>query len=114
MLLFKKTFSYAGFEQQPKEFLNAKILLLNVELELKSEKEKRRSEYFVYRDIFSAGRVAEEDLQRVAAARVCGAYFEEHIHVIRYWLPFVGNDVCTEEEFRVNYIIDLINCFINE
>jgi len=36
---FKKTFAYAGFEQQPKKFTNAKILLLNVELELKSEKE---------------------------------------------------------------------------
>jgi len=36
---FKKTFSYAGFEQQPKSFENPKVLLLNVELELKSEKE---------------------------------------------------------------------------
>lgn len=36
---FKKTFSYAGFEQQPKKFTNPKILCLNVELELKSEKE---------------------------------------------------------------------------
>merc|ERR1719387_787436 len=36
---FKKTFSYAGFEQQPKKFTNPKILVLNVELELKSEKE---------------------------------------------------------------------------
>lgn len=36
---FKKTFAYAGFEQQPKTFKNAKVLLLNVELELKSEKE---------------------------------------------------------------------------
>ncbi|CXI00876.1 T-complex protein 1 subunit eta, putative [Plasmodium berghei] len=36
---FKKTFSYAGFEQQPKKFNNPKILLLNVELELKAEKE---------------------------------------------------------------------------
>ncbi len=36
---FEKTFSYAGFEQQPKKFVNPKILLLNVELELKSEKE---------------------------------------------------------------------------
>jgi T-complex protein 1 subunit eta len=36
---FKKTFSYAGFEQQPKSFENPLILLLNVELELKSEKE---------------------------------------------------------------------------
>ena len=36
---FKKTFSYAGFEQQPKHLVDPKILLLNVELELKSEKE---------------------------------------------------------------------------
>ena len=36
---FRKTFSYAGFEQQPKKFENAKIAILNVELELKSEKE---------------------------------------------------------------------------
>lgn len=36
---FKKTFSYAGFEMQPKKYDNPKIVLLNVELELKSEKE---------------------------------------------------------------------------
>lgn len=36
---FKKTFSYAGFEQQPKKFNNPKILSLNVELELKAEKD---------------------------------------------------------------------------
>lgn len=36
---FKKTFSYAGFEQQPKHFKNPKIVCLNVELELKSEKD---------------------------------------------------------------------------
>jgi len=36
---FKKTFSYAGFEQQPKKFQNPKIVLLNIELELKAEKE---------------------------------------------------------------------------
>jgi len=36
---FKKTFSYAGFEQMTKSFKGCKILLLNVELELKSEKE---------------------------------------------------------------------------
>jgi len=36
---FKKTFSYAGHEQQPKHLKFPKILLLNVELELKSEKE---------------------------------------------------------------------------
>jgi T-complex protein 1 subunit eta len=36
---FKKTFSYAGFEQQPKQFKNPQILILNLELELKSEKE---------------------------------------------------------------------------
>lgn len=36
---FKKTFSYAGFEQQPKKFKNPKILLLNIELELKAERD---------------------------------------------------------------------------
>ena len=36
---FKKTFSYAGFEQQPKKFTDPKIIILNVELELKAEKE---------------------------------------------------------------------------
>lgn len=35
---FKKTFSYAGFEMQPKKYKDAKIALLNVELELKAEK----------------------------------------------------------------------------
>lgn len=38
-MAFKKTFSYAGFEMQRKKFENPKIALLNVELELKSEKE---------------------------------------------------------------------------
>merc|ERR1712038_489968 len=36
---FKKTFSYAGFEVQPKKYKDPKIVLLNVELELKAEKE---------------------------------------------------------------------------
>jgi len=36
---FKKTFSYAGFEMQRKHFESPKIAMLNVELELKSEKE---------------------------------------------------------------------------
>ena len=36
---FKKTFSYAGFEQQPKSFDSPKIALLNIELELKAEKD---------------------------------------------------------------------------
>ena len=36
---FKKTFSYAGFEQQPKKFESPMIAILNVELELKAEKD---------------------------------------------------------------------------
>ena len=36
---FRKTFSYAGFEQQPKSFLEPKVVMLNVELELKAEKD---------------------------------------------------------------------------
>lgn len=110
---FKKTFSYAGFEQQPKHLKFPKILLLNVELELKSEKENAEvritdpdqyqsivdaewsiiyekldkcvqagakvilsrlpigdlaTQYFADRGIFSAGRVATDDLDRVSKA----------------------------------------------
>lgn len=110
---FKKTFSYAGFEQQPKLLKAPKILLLNVELELKSEKENAEvritdpdqyqsivdaewqiiyekldkcvecgakvilsrlpigdlgTQYFADRGIFCAGRVATDDLDRVAKA----------------------------------------------
>jgi T-complex protein 1 subunit eta len=36
---FKKTFTYAGAEQQPKSFTDPLILCLNVELELKAEKD---------------------------------------------------------------------------
>lgn len=36
---FKKTFSYAGFEMQPKKYVNPKIALLNIELELKAERD---------------------------------------------------------------------------
>lgn len=36
---FEKTFSYAGFEQQPKRFDNPQVLLLNLELELKAERD---------------------------------------------------------------------------
>lgn len=36
---FKKTFSYAGFEMQPKTYKNCKIVLLNIELELKAERD---------------------------------------------------------------------------
>merc|ERR1712013_320148 len=36
---FEKTFSYAGFEMQKKNYTNPKIALLNIELELKAEKD---------------------------------------------------------------------------
>jgi T-complex protein 1 subunit eta len=110
---FKKTFSYAGFEQQPKHLADPKILLLNVELELKSEKENAEvritdpdqyqsivdaewriiyeklekcvesgakvvlsrlpigdlaTQYFADRQIFCAGRVGNDDLERVSKA----------------------------------------------
>ncbi|KAL1303286.1 hypothetical protein AAFC00_006692 [Neodothiora populina] len=110
---FKKTFSYAGFEQQPKFFKDPKIVCLNVELELKAEKDNAEvrveqvseyqavvdaewqiiynkmealyktgakvvlsklpigdlaTQYFADRDIFCAGRVASDDLDRVCKA----------------------------------------------
>ena len=36
---FKKTFSNPGFELQPKQYTNPKIALLNIELDLKSERD---------------------------------------------------------------------------
>lgn len=110
---FKKTFSYAGFEQQPKKFINPKILSLNVELELKAEKDNAEvrvghvedyqaivdaewqiildklkqieetganivlsklpigdlaTQYFADRNIFCAGRVSGDDMDRVIKA----------------------------------------------
>lgn len=38
-IAFKKAFSYAGFEMQPKHYQNARIAILNIELELKAEKD---------------------------------------------------------------------------
>ncbi|CAN3376852.1 hypothetical protein DIURU_001632 [Diutina rugosa] len=110
---FQKTFSYAGFEQQPKSFTNPKIVCLNVELELKAERDNAEvrveqvkdyqaivdaewqiifnklealyksganivlsklpigdlaTQYFADRDIFCAGRVSSEDMDRVIKA----------------------------------------------
>lgn len=110
---FKKTFSYAGFEQQPKQFTNPKILLLSLELELKAEKENAEiridkpedyqkiidaewdliyekldtivdsgaqivlsrlpigdlaTQYFADKDIFCAGRVPQDDMNRLIKA----------------------------------------------
>lgn len=110
---FQKTFSYAGFEQQPKFFTNPKILLLNLELELKAEKDNAEirisdpeqyqsivdaewaiiyekldaiaasgaqvvlsrlaigdlaTQYFADRNIFCAGRVSSDDLERTRKA----------------------------------------------
>ena len=54
---FKKTFSYAGFEQMTKKMVKPKILALNLELELKSEKdnaEVRLSDPSKYQEIVDA------------------------------------------------------------
>lgn len=143
---FKKCFSYAGFEQQPKKFTNCKILLLNLELELKAEKDNAEiritdpdqyqsivdaewniiyekldliaksganvvlsrlaigdlaTQYFADRDIFCAGRVDVEDLERTRRATgaevqttvqgvtssvlgTCGLFEEKQIGAERY------------------------------
>lgn len=110
---FKKTFSYAGFEQAPKQFTNPKICVLNVELEKKSEKENAEirienpeayqalvdaewdiiygklkaivdsganivlsrlpigdlaQQYFSDHGVFSAGRIPQEDINRLVKA----------------------------------------------
>lgn len=38
-IAFKKTFTYAGYEQQPKKIVNPKICCMSIELEWKSERE---------------------------------------------------------------------------
>ena len=120
---FKKTFSYAGFEMQPKKFANPKIAMLNVELELKKEKENAEiridsvedyqaivdaewdilydklqqivdsgaqvvlsklpigdvaSQWFADRDVFCAGRVADDDMNRTAKA--CGGAIQTSVN----------------------------------
>eukprot|EP00123_Amoebidium_parasiticum_P013298 comp21884_c0_seq1/m.31329 comp21884_c0_seq1/g.31329 ORF comp21884_c0_seq1/g.31329 comp21884_c0_seq1/m.31329 type:complete len:543 (-) comp21884_c0_seq1:405-2033(-) len=110
---FKKSFSYAGFEMQPKKYTNPKVALLNIELELKAERDNAEirvdnvedyqsvvdaewtilynkldkivqsgakvvlsklpigdvaTQYFADRDVFCAGRVAEDDLRRTQKA----------------------------------------------
>ena len=66
---FKKTFSYAGFEQQPKSFTNPKVLLLHLELELKAEKdnaEVRLSNPDEYQSIVDAEwRIIYEKLEKI-------------------------------------------------
>ncbi|OAQ66551.1 T-complex protein 1 subunit eta [Pochonia chlamydosporia 170] len=127
---FKKTFSYAGFEQQPKSFKKPKIVCLNVELELKAEKDNAEvrveqvseyqaivdaewqiiykkleaiyktgakvvlsklpigdlaTQFFADRDIFCAGRVTGEDMERVVQATgavtqsTCSDILPEHL-----------------------------------
>jgi len=120
---FKKTFSYAGFEMQQKNYQNPKIALLNVELELKAEKDNAEvrvdnveeyqkivdaewnilydklekihksgakvvlsklpigdvaTQYFADREMFCAGRVAEEDLNRTMKA--CGGSIQTTVN----------------------------------
>merc|ERR1712179_279270 len=120
---FKRTFSYAGFEMQKKNYTNPKIALLNIELELKAEKDNAEvrlenvaeyqkivnaewdilyekldritksgakvvlsklpigdvaTQYFADRDMFCAGRVPEEDLNRTMKA--CGGSIQTTVH----------------------------------
>jgi T-complex protein 1 subunit eta len=120
---FKKTFSYAGFEMQAKNYEKPKIAMLNIELELKAEKDNAEvrvenveeyqkivnaewdilyekldritksgakvvlsklpigdvaTQYFADREMFCAGRVMEEDLNRTMKA--CGGSIQTTVH----------------------------------
>jgi T-complex protein 1 subunit eta len=70
---FEKTFSYAGFEQQPKHFENPKILLLNIELELKAERDNaeiRIDKVDEYQKIVDAEwEILFEKLDKIAASK---------------------------------------------
>nr|WCZ58575.1 T-complex protein 1 subunit beta [Andalucia godoyi] len=138
---FKKTFSYAGFEQQKKHFEQPTILLLNLELELKAEKENAEirlkdpseyqaivdaewdiiyskldkivqsganivlsklaigdlaTQYFADRGLFCAGRVADEDLRRMAKAT--GAQIQTTVNNL---IPSVLGTCASFEERQV-------------
>jgi len=122
---FKKTFSYAGFEMMVKKYDAPKIVMLNVELELKKEKENAEirinsvddyqaivdaewdilyaklqaiidsgakvvlsklpigdvaTQWFSDRDIFCAGRVADDDMHRTMKA--CGGAVQTSVNSI--------------------------------
>ncbi|CAI5451059.1 unnamed protein product [Caenorhabditis angaria] len=143
---FQKAFSYAGFEMQPKKYTNAKVALLNIELELKAEKENAEmrltnvsdfqavvdaewnilydklqkiadsganvvlsklpigdvaTQWFADRDMFCAGRIPQDDLDRLMAAcggsvlttvsqieesvlGTCGNFYEQQVGSERY------------------------------
>lgn len=69
---FKKTFSYAGFEQQPKKFVSPLVALLNVELELKAEKENaeiRIENHQQFQDIVDAEwKIIYDKLEAIVAS----------------------------------------------
>jgi len=69
---FPKTFSYAGFEQQPKKFQNPKIALLQVELELKSESanaEVRMTDVAEYQKVVDAEwKIIYDKLDKIVAS----------------------------------------------
>ena len=69
---FKKTFTYAGAEQQPKSFKSPFILCLNVELELKAEKdnaEVRVEQVSEYQAIVREGFAGHLERRRTYARR---------------------------------------------
>lgn len=66
---FKKAFSYAGFEMQPKKYKNPLIATLNIELELKAEKdnaEMRISNVDEYQNVVNAEwQILYDKLQKI-------------------------------------------------
>lgn len=71
---FKKTFSYAGFEMQPKTYKNPKIALLNIELELKAERDNaeiRVESVSEYQKVVDAEwQILYEKLDKISASGV--------------------------------------------
>ncbi len=69
---FKRTFHYAGFEQQPRKIENPRILCLNLELELKAERanaEVRVSQVQEYQAVVDAEwAIIYEKLDKIAAS----------------------------------------------
>ncbi|KAH9408972.1 chaperonin-containing T-complex eta subunit Cct7 [Tyrophagus putrescentiae] len=77
---FKKTFSYAGFEMQPKKYSNPKIAMLNIELELKAEKDNaeiRVASVEEYQKVVDADQGAKVVLSKLPIGDVATQYFAD-------------------------------------
>lgn len=81
-VVFKRTFSYAGYEQQPKLIKNPKILLLDHEIELKHQKEFAKISINDPKDynrfIETEWNIVYDKIQKICETK-CNVVFDSHV-----------------------------------